>query len=350
MRDTVRIGIREVGEHNPCFIIAEAGVNHNGDLQLARHLVDVAAAAGADAVKFQTFKATGVASSDAPKAAYQHATTDGSESQLQMLRRLELSLNDHRELMNHCRERNILFMSTPFDYESADILSDLDMPVTKVGSGEVNNLPFLSHVAKKGKPVILSTGMSYLGEVDRAIQTILATGNDKIILLHCVTNYPADPADANLKAMQTMASAFRCPVGYSDHTEGMEIPIAAVALGASVIEKHITLDRNLPGPDHASSMEPDAFESLVAKIRIVEAGLGLGEKRPATSEAETRKIVRRSLAVCNDVETGAILREGDLTALRPGTGIPPEFVGQVVGRRLARSVDAGSLLTWNDLI
>lgn len=346
---SIRIGKREVDEGKPCFIIAEAGVNHNGDLHLAKHLVDAAVDAGADAVKFQSFRAEGVAAADSPKAEYQHATTSVSESQLDMLRRLELSPDAHRELMAYCQGRNILFMSTPFDEASADLLAELDVKVMKIPSGEVNNLPFLSHIAGKGKPVILSTGMSYLGEVERAVQTIREAGCSEIVLLHCVSNYPADPADANLRAMQTMASAFGLPVGYSDHTEGNEVALAAAALGACVIEKHITLDRSLPGPDHRSSMEPEAFKALVRQVRVVEAAMGSGCKKPAGSEAGTRRVIRRSLALRQAMTSGQTIQRGHLTALRPATGIPPEHADLVIGRRLIRSLPASSLLAWQDL-
>lgn len=346
---TIQLGGRSIGSGHPCFLVAEAGVNHNGDPKLAKRLVDAAADARADAVKFQSFRAEGVAAADSPKAAYQHATTSASESQLDMLGRLELSPDTHRELMAYCVDRGILFMSTPFDEASADLLVDLDVKILKVPSGEVNNLPFLSHIAGKGKPVILSTGMSYLGEVERAVQTLREAGCSEIVLLHCVSNYPADPADANLRAMQTMASAFGLPVGYSDHTDGNEVALAAVALGACVIEKHLTLDRNLLGPDHSSSMEPKAFRALVRQIRVVESAIGSGCKTPAASEAGTRRVIRRSLALRKAMASGQTLQRGHLTALRPATGIPPEHVDLVVGRRLVRALPAGSLLAWQDL-
>lgn len=350
MLESIRIGKREIGVGRPCFIIAEAGVNHNGDIQLAKRLTDVAVEAGADAVKFQSFKAEGVAAADAPKAEYQHATTDASESQLAMLKRLELSPETHRELLTYCQDRDIIFMSTPFDEASADLLVELNVAAVKIPSGEVNNLPFLSYIARKGKPIILSTGMSYLGEVERAIRVIRKTGCGEIVLLHCVSNYPADPFDANLRSMQTMASAFQVLVGYSDHTEGIEVALAAVALGACVVEKHITLDRNLPGPDHRSSMEPYTFKDLVSKIRVVEAALGSGYKVPAPSEAENRQVVRRSLALRQTIKAGETLRRDVLTALRPATGIPPDCIDVVVGRRLVHSLPIGSILKWQDLL
>ena len=340
----IRIGNRAVGFGEPVFIIAEAGVNHNGDVELAKRLINVAAEAGADAVKLQTFKAERVVSATAPKAEYQLQTTDAVESQLDMLRRLELSLEAHRELQAYCQERGVLFMSTPFDEESADLLDELGVPVFKVGSGEITNWPFLEYVARKGKPIILSTGMSYLSEVDEAVRVIRDAGCDQLVLLHCVSNYPADPADANLRAMQTLAAAFGVPVGYSDHTLGIEVAIAAVALGACVIEKHFTLDRSLPGPDHRASLEPDELKSLVRGIRTVEAALGHGCKKPAASEANTAAVARRSLVAVQDIPAGTTLTEELIATKRPGTGLPPAMRPYLVGRTVRVSVPDGTLL------
>ena len=349
MSDYIKIARRKISHRHPCFVIAEAGVNHNGDVELAKRLVDVATEAGADAVKFQTFKAERVVSATAPKAEYQLQTTDAAESQLDMLRRLELSPEAHRELQAYCQERGVLFMSTPFDEESADLLDELGVPVFKIGSGEITNCPFLEYVARKGKPIILSTGMSYLSEVDEAVRVIHDAGCDQLVLLHCVSNYPADPADANLRAMQTMATAFQVPVGFSDHTPGIEVALAAVALGACVIEKHFTLDKDLPGPDHRASLEPHGLQALVTGIRTVELALGSGAKRPAQSEADNRLIVRRSLAAAFDIPEGAVLRSDMLRALRPASGISPALVEHVVGRRVRRSLMSGQLITWSDL-
>jgi N,N'-diacetyllegionaminate synthase len=349
MVDQVVVGTREVGSHCPCFVIAEAGVNHNGDVGLAKQMVDVAVEAGVDAVKFQTFKAERVVSAAAPKTEYQRQTTDAAESQLDMLRRLELSDEAHHELRVYCQQQGVLFMSTPFDEESADFLNELGMPAFKIGSGEITSLSFLEHVARKGKPIILSTGMSYLGEVDEAVRTIRSAGCDRFILLHCVSNYPAAPADANLRAMQTMATAFQVPVGYSDHTPGVEIALAAVTLGACVIEKHFTLDKGLPGPDHRASLEPGELQALVAGIRTVELALGSAEKRPARSEANNRSIVRRSLTAAFDIPEGTVLRPDMLQALRPASGIPPILVEHIIGRRARRPLKAGQLIAWGDL-
>lgn len=341
----VEIAGRKVGLGHPCFIIAEAGVNHNGSLALAKELLDVAADAGADAVKFQTFKAERVAGAHAPKAAYQMKTTDISESQVDMLRRLELSPEAHAELQGSCRRRGVLFMSTPFDPPSADLLEELGVPVFKIGSGELTNWPFLEYVAGKKKPIILSTGMAYLSEVDDAVRVIRRAGCNQLVLLHCVSQYPASPADANLRAMHTLAAAFATPVGYSDHTLGIEVPLAAVALGACVIEKHFTLDRSLPGPDHQASLEPGELRSMVAGIRTVEAALGHGRKEPAASEEDNARLARRSLVAARDLPAGSKLSKDSIDTRRPGTGLPPAMLPYVVGRTLRIDVSDGSVLT-----
>jgi len=347
--EAIKIGDYRIAPGLACFIIAEAGVNHNGDVELAKRLVDAAAEAGADAVKFQTFKADRVVSATAPKAGYQLQTTDSGESQLEMLQRLELSPEAHRELQAYCQERDILFMSTPFDQKSADLLDELDVPVFKIGSGEITNWPFLEYVARKGKPIILSTGMSYLSEVDEAVRVIRKAGCDQLVLLHCVSNYPAELADSNLRAVQTLAAAFQVPVGYSDHTPGIEAALAAVVLGACVIEKHFTLDKNLPGPDHRASLEPHELQALGASIRTVELALGNGAKQPARSEAGNRLVVRRSLAAALDIPEGAVLRLDMLEVLRPASGISPVLTEHVIGRRVRRSLLTGQLITWSDL-
>jgi N-acetylneuraminate synthase len=345
----IEIAGRKVGTGQPCFIIAEAGVNHNGSLEMARQLVDVAAQADADAVKFQTFKAEKVISPQSPKAAYQLQTTGAGESQLDMVKRLELSFDAFRDLYAYCQDKGILFMSTPFDEESADFLADLGVAVFKIPSGEITNLPFLTCVARKARPMIVSTGMSYLGEVEVAVRTIEKTGNHDFVLLHCVSNYPADPADANLRAMHTLATAFGVPVGYSDHTPGIEVAIAAVALGACVIEKHFTLDRTLPGPDHRASLEPDELAALVRGIRIVEAALGHGRKEPAASEADTATAARRSLVAAHDIPSGTTLTDDLIAIKRPGTGLPPSMQSHLVGRTVQTDVPAGTLLAWEML-
>ena len=343
---TVDIAGRKVGVGQPCFVIAEAGVNHNGSLEMARQLIDVAVRAGAEAVKFQTFKAERLVASHAPKAEYQTHTTDPGESHVEMLRNLELSREMHLELMDYCRESGIMFVSSPFEEGSADLLNELDVPAFKIPSGEITNLAFLAHVASMGKPMIVSSGMSHIGEVEAALHAIEAAGNSQYVVLHCVSNYPADPADVNLRAMHTMATAFNVPVGYSDHTLGIEIPIAAVALGACVIEKHFTLDRNLTGPDHRASLEPDEFVAMVQGIRIVEAALGHGRKEPAPSEANTASVARKSLVAARDIPAGATRTEDMIAAMRPGTGLPPAMQRYVVGRTTKAAIEAGGLIDF----
>ncbi|MFQ5801296.1 MAG: N-acetylneuraminate synthase [Candidatus Methylomirabilales bacterium] len=340
----LEVGWRKIGPGYSCFIIAEAGVNHNGDVELAKRLVDVAVEAGADAVKFQTFKAERVVSPGAPKAEYQKQTTGAAESQFEMLCGLELSPETHLELFSYCRRRGIVFMSTPFDEESADLLDELDVPVFKIPSGEITNLPFLTHVARKGKPMIVSTGMSYMDEVKVAVRTIEEVGSTGFILLHCVSAYPANPADANLRAMHTMSTEFNVPVGYSDHTPGIEVALAAVTLGACVIEKHFTLDRSLPGPDHQASLEPGELAALVRGVRNVEKALGHGRKEPAAGEADTAAVARRSLVAAQDIPAGTALTLDLIAVKRPGTGLPPAMLPYLVGRTLRVDVRADSIL------
>lgn len=343
--DTIEIAGHLIGNNHPCFIIAEAGVNHNGQLKMALQLVDAAVIAKVDAIKFQTFKAEAVISTTAPKAAYQQRTTGAGESQLEMARHLQLSYEQFHEIKAYCEKNDILFLSTPFDHDSADFLDNLGVSAFKIPSGEVTNYPLLEHIACKGKPLILSTGMSYLGEVEQALRVIYASGNRKVILLHCVSNYPAEPADTNLRAMQTMATAFGIPVGYSDHTLGIEVALAAVALGACVIEKHFTLDRTLPGPDHGASLEPNELSALVKGIRTVEAALGNGRKEPAASEANTAMVARRSLVAAYDIPSGTIFTEQHISIKRPGTGLPPSMREYLVGRRTRTMIPADTLLT-----
>jgi N-acetylneuraminate synthase/N,N'-diacetyllegionaminate synthase len=344
-RLTIRIPGRAIGEGAPCFVIAEAGVNHNGSLALARRLVDAAKKAGADAVKFQTFRAEQVVSPHAPKAAYQKRTTGARESQLAMGRKLELPFAAFRRLAAYCRKRGILFLSTPFDHGSIDFLASLRVPLLKVPSGELTNFPLLEHVARTRRPVIMSTGMAEMAEVQAAVRALRRAGNRQLVVLQCVSNYPARPASVNLRAMQTMRQALRVPVGYSDHTLGIEVPLAAVALGACVIEKHLTLDRRLPGPDHKASLEPADFAAMVRGIRAVESALGDGRKRRMPEEEDVARVARRSLVAARSIRAGSRLRKQDVAILRPGTGLPPAMLGRVVGRRVKRSIEAGTLLT-----
>lgn len=330
------------------FIIAEAGVNHNGDLELAKRLVDAALYAGADAVKFQTFKAEEVAADSAERAAYQQANEpQRDESQLEMIRRLELGYEEFRDISDYCRKKGITFLSSAFDLDSVDFLFELGVPYFKVPSGEITNYPYLRHIARKKRPVLLSTGMATLGEVEGAVTLLREEGCADIVLLHCTSNYPTPPEEVNLQAMQTMHRAFGLPVGYSDHTLGLATAVAAVALGAVVLEKHLTLDRNLPGPDHRASLEPEDFRKMVQYIREVEAGLGDGIKRPTTSELAIMPAVRRSLAAKRDIAAGEIITEQCLTAKRPATGISPVYWDLVVGRRARVDIRAGTMLTWD---
>jgi N,N'-diacetyllegionaminate synthase len=345
MSNYIRLPGRSINHGHPCFIIAEAGVNHNGDTGMAMRLIQSAAQAGTDAVKFQTFKAERLASPQAPKAIYQEENTLKHESQLEMLHKLELPTDAYPALMEECNKHGILFLSTPFDEESANMLDSLGMEMFKISSGDLTNLPLLIHIARKGKPMILSTGMSYLSEVDVAVRTIFAAGNQQLALLHCTSSYPANPADINLRAMNTMAQAFHTPVGFSDHSMGIEIPLAAVAMGASIIEKHFTLDRNLPGPDQRASLEPSELGSLVKGIRKVESALGHGRKEPVEAEADTAAVARKSLVARQNIPAGSRLEESHIVIMRPGTGLPPAMLPYMVGRIARQNISAGTLIT-----
>ncbi len=324
---------------NRIFIIAEAGVNHNGSLKMAMQMVDVAVAAGADAVKFQTFKAERVISSSAPKAGYQKETTDADESQLEMVKRLELDEAAHIQLYQYCHDKDIQFLSTPFDLESIDLLNHLGMTIFKIPSGEITNLPYLRRIGKLGKPIILSTGMATLGEIEAAIDVLEQTGTLRtcITVLHCSTEYPTAMIDVNLRAMLSIREAFGVRVGYSDHTQGIEVAIAAVAMGATTIEKHFTLDCNLPGPDHKASLEPHELKAMVASIRNIEQALGDGIKRPSLSESENITIVRKSLVATHRIKAGEVFSPENITAKRPGTGISPMRWDEVMGKKAPRN-------------
>jgi N-acetylneuraminate synthase len=341
---------RHVGGGAPCFVIAEAGVNHNGDLDLARQLIDEAAGAGADAVKFQTFKANRLVTPEAPKAAYQAVNDPTKESQFEMLRRLELPDTWYPDLMARCASAGVVFLSTPFEEDSADQLARLGMAVFKLPSGELTNLPFLSHVARLGRPMIVSTGMAVLSEVEAALGAIRSAGDPPVVLLHCVSRYPTPIDEANVRAMVTLADAFGVPVGYSDHTDGIEAPLAAVALGAVVIEKHLTVDRGLPGPDHRASLEPAELADMVRRLRLVERSLGTGDKVPSAEERETAAVARKSLVLTRALPQGHRLTGEDLAIRRPGTGLPPSAFPIVVGRVLVRALPADAVLSPDDLV
>lgn len=326
------------------YIIAEAGVNHNGDIGIAYQLVDAARDAGVDAVKFQTFKADRLVAKAAPKAEYQKEATDSNESQADMLKRLELTEGEYRSLKNYCDKKGIQFLSTPFDEESVNFLNGLDLPIMKIPSGEITNLPLLVKIAKTGKKVLLSTGMSEMGEIQEAVDVLMKNGTKEIVALHCNTEYPTPFVDVNLSAMHQMAKILKVPIGYSDHTRGIEIPIAAVAMGAVVIEKHFTLNRNMEGPDHRASLEPDELRQMVASIRNVEAALGNGEKRPSESEKKNIYVARKSIVASRRIQAGEILGEDNLTTKRPGNGISPMRWRHVVGKKAKRNFEEDELI------
>jgi N,N'-diacetyllegionaminate synthase len=336
------------------IIIAEAGVNHNGDLEKALELIDYAAAAGADYVKFQTFKADKLVNTKARKADYQIKNMQGeSDTQYEMLKKLEMGDDWYTVLMDRCNKKGIHFLSTGFDVDSIDFLNKLEIPFYKIPSGELTNKPYLQHIARKGKDIILSTGMANLQEVKDAVEVIENEGikRENIIVLHCNTEYPTPMEDVNLLAMNQMASELGVKVGYSDHTLGIEVPIAAVALGACVIEKHFTIDRTLPGPDHAASLEPDELKAMVIGIRNIEKAIGgSGIKEPSESEKKNIAIARKSIHVNKSLPKGSIIGEDDIIALRPGDGISPMHVEQVVGKELRKDVESFHKLSLEDLV
>ena len=338
---------------NRVVIIAEAGVNHNGDLNKAKELIDVAANAGVDFVKFQTFKADDLVSKEAKKASYQiNNTRDNNDSQYDMLKKLELSESDHTALIKYANSKGIEFFSTAFDVKGLEYLNSIGFSMFKVPSGEITNYPYLKKIASFGKPVILSTGMASLKEIDEALQVLRSEGltNEEITVLHCNTEYPTPMRDVNLKAMNTIRSAFNVEIGYSDHTLGVEVPIAAVALGARVIEKHFTLDRNLPGPDHRASLEPDELTAMVRAIRNIEIAIqGSGIKEPSSSEKKNIGIARKSIHTKNDLKKGSILKEEDLIPLRPGDGISPMEWENIIGKELLVDYSTFQKIQLSDL-
>jgi len=339
---------------NKVLIIAEAGVNHNGDINLAKQLIDAAADAGADYVKFQTFKAEKLVSKQAQKADYQQQNMQDSSnsSQFDMLKKLELSEEDHHTLMAYCKQKNIRFLSTAFDEESIDLLEKLGIDLYKIPSGEITNLPYLQKIASLKKPVIISTGMSTLEEVKDAVQALTQGGTDlkNIVVLHCNTEYPTPFSDVNLNAMFGIHRELHTPVGYSDHTPGIEVPIAAVALGAIVIEKHFTLDKNMDGPDHKASLEPYELKAMVTSIRNIELALGSGLKAPSPSELKNKAIARKSIHLKNALKAGHTLSIADLEMKRPGDGISPMKMNEVIGKQLKSDLPAEHKLSDNDLV
>ena len=325
------------------YIIAEAGVNHNGSYALACKLVDAAKAAGVDCIKFQTFKSSKLVSHNAQKAEYQKDTT-GEGSQVDMLKKLELSYDEFLALKDYCDKIGICFLSTPFDFDSIEFLNSVDMPFWKIPSGEVTNYPYLVALAKTGKPVVMSTGMCDMTEIQEAINVLRENGTKEIKLLHCNTEYPTPFEDVNLRAMQTMKDKFGFEVGYSDHTKGIEVPVAAVALGATIIEKHFTLDRNMEGPDHKASLEPDELKAMVSSIRHIEQALGSGDKTPSPSEKKNITVARKSIVAKIDIKEGEVLSEDNVTVKRPGTGISPMRWQDVIGTKAVRNFQEDELI------
>lgn len=328
------------------LIIAEAGVNHNGSIELAKQLIDAAVDAGADIVKFQSFKADKIVSKSAKKASYQVTNTGNNESQLDMLKKLELSHEDHLALIAYCHSKNIEFLSTPFDLESIDLLKQLGITTGKIPSGEITNLPYLKKMAQSFPHLILSTGMSSMEEIEEAIGALTATGasKDNIIVLHCNTEYPTPFEDVNLKAMQTIGDTFKVRTGYSDHTPGIEVPVAAVALGAELIEKHFTLDRNMEGPDHKASLEPKELKEMVRSIRNIEMAVGSALKTPSPSEIKNKGVARKSIVASRKIAKGESFSEDNLTVKRPGTGISPMRWNEVIDNKAKRDFEEDELI------
>jgi N,N'-diacetyllegionaminate synthase len=328
------------------MIIAEAGVNHNGSIELAKKLIDVAAEARADFVKFQTFKAETLVTKTADKAKYQKEITNTDESQFEMIKKLELDRKTHQELIDYCKIKNIQFLSTAFDHDSIELLAELNIPLFKIPSGEITNLPYLRHIGKMGKQIIMSTGMSTLDEVHNALNILIESGAEKeqITILHCNTEYPTPMKDVNLKAMLTIKDELGLNIGYSDHTLGVEVPIAAVAMGATVIEKHFTLDRTLPGPDHAASLEPDELNAMVSAIRNIEKAMGNGLKEPSTSEIKNMPTARKSIIAKKSIKKGELFTEENLIVKRPGTGISPMGWDTVIGKAASSDYEMDDLI------
>ena len=319
---------------NKVFIIAEAGVNHNGSIELAKKLIDVASESGADAVKFQTFKATNLVSKNAQKAQYQKENmNDGDDSQFNMLKKLELDLDTHKRLISYCNQKKIIFLSTPFDNDSIELLNDLGLEIFKIPSGEITNLPYLRHIGKLDKKVVLSTGMADIGEIEDALDVLLEAGTKKenITVLHANTMYPTPMEDVNLRAMKTIGDTFDIDFGYSDHTLGIEVDIAAVALGACCIEKHFTLDKTMEGPDHKASLEPDELKAMVKAIRNIELALGSSIKKPSKSETPNKEVARKSIVAKVNIKKDDILSEKNITLKRPGNGINPMRWDEIIG-------------------
>ena len=331
---------------NFTFIIAEIGVNHNGNINLAKKMIKSASECGVDAVKFQTFKSEELVTENARMADYQEENTN-ENSQLEMLKKLELSFEDFKELRDYALKCNVIFISSPFDINSVDLLETLNVPLYKLGSGELNNFELIDHVQKTNKPIIISTGMATLDEIRETYDFI--ENKDNLIILHCITGYPTSFEEANLNFIKTLQKEFDVPIGFSDHSPGIELPIAAVALGACVVEKHFTLDKNLEGPDHKASLNPKEFKSMVDAIRNVEVAMGDGVRKFSENEEEIKKVARKSIVLNRDVKKGAVLQREMLSIKRPGTGIPPKFINDIIGKEIIEDLKSGTVVLWENL-
>jgi N-acetylneuraminate synthase/N,N'-diacetyllegionaminate synthase len=337
---------RIVGDNSKCYIIAEAGVNHNGDIDLAKELISEARRNDADAIKFQTFYAKDLILENTAKANYQKSNENDRETQYQMIKNLELNQENFIELYEYSRKKNISFLSSPFDIKSVDFLDSIGISAFKIPSGEITNIPLIEHASLKKRPIILSTGMSNLEEIRDAV-TIIKKNTEYLILLHCISSYPTKYDDVNLRAINTLRSEFNLPVGFSDHTIGIAVPIAAVAFGACIIEKHFTLNKNYKGPDHKISLEPEELREMIKSIRIVEKALGNGIKVPTNEEEEMKKIVRKSIVSKSDIPKGAIITKDLIDLKRPGTGIEPRYIKDIIGRKTIKEIKKNQLLSWD---
>lgn len=344
MKKEIKINSTTIGENSPVFIIAEAGVNHNGDFSIARKLVEQAKISGADCIKFQTFQAERVVTKNAPKAKYQLGTTDRAESQLKMLKKLELSKQHHIELKKIAEQLGLVFLSTPYNFEDVGLLEELKVSAYKIASGQIVEHAFLKKIAQTGKPIFLSTGMATMDEIQEALDTISAVGSDQVILLQCTTNYPSRVQDANVKVIPMFKKKFDCLSGYSDHTTGNEAICAAVALGATVIEKHFTIDKNFEGPDHSSSMTPDEFKVLVKNIRQVEQALGNGIKKPTQTENENKTGMRRSIVATSKIKKGDAINQNNISFKRPATGLSPKIYDELIGKKALIDIEQDTLI------
>jgi len=331
------------------LVIAEIGCNHNGDKQIAKKLIKAAAESGADVAKFQTFNPDELLTVDAPKALYQIKATGTKETQFERLNRVKLDKKDHKELKSYCENSNIIFCSSPFDHQSVDLLHELDVPFFKVASGEITNLPLLEHISSYGKPIILSTGMSNLDEIEDALNAIGEKGRKQVVLMHCISTYPANWEDANLRAIKSLREAFNLPVGFSDHSTGIELSLVAVGMGAVIIEKHITVSKEMDGGDHMASLDVHEFRDLVSKIRRIEGALGDGIKRCIHSEENVKEVARKSIVARRAVDMGRIITRDDLVIKRPGVGIPPKYLSMIIGAKAKESILADKLIKWSQL-